>query len=116
MNNLVIATFPIVPGKTKEITDFLMEIIPDTRSYKGCISLELYLDKTKNIYTLVQDWESLADYDKYVDWRQSSELFIMRHTIALGGEKLASQCTVFAFSNKLARRKYCIASQPMING
>ena len=85
MNNLVIATFPIVPGKTKEVTDFLMEIIPDTRSYKGCISLELYLDKTKNIYTLVQDWESLADYDKYVEWRQSSELFKTFDSLVIGG-------------------------------
>jgi len=85
MNNLVIATFPIVPGKTKEITDFLMEIIPDTRSYKGCISLELYLDETKNIYTLVQDWESLADYDKYVEWRQSTELFKTFDSLVIGG-------------------------------
>jgi quinol monooxygenase YgiN len=85
MNNLVIAVFPIKSGKTQAMTNLLLEILPDTRSYKGCLSLELYLNDTTNIYTLIEDWDSLEDYSQYVEWRKSTGLFELFDALIIGG-------------------------------
>jgi len=85
MLNLVIAVFPIKAGKTQEMTNLLLEILPDTRSYKGCLSLELYFNETANTYTLIEDWDSLADYSLYVEWRKSTGLFELFDALIIGG-------------------------------
>jgi quinol monooxygenase YgiN len=85
MNNFVIAVFPIKLGKIQEMTDLLLEILPATRSYKGCLSLELYLNKSTNTYTLIEDWDSLEDYSQYVEWRKSTGLFELFDALIIGG-------------------------------
>ena len=85
MQNLVIAVFRIKPGKIKEATSLLMKILPETRGYEGCISLQLFLDDKTNTYTLVEDWKSLAHYNKYVEWRMETGVFNMFDPLIEGG-------------------------------
>ena len=85
MKNLVIADFPIKPGKTQDMTNLLLEILPDTRSFKGCLSLELYFNESANTYTLIEDWDSLADYSLYVEWRKATGLFELFDALIMGG-------------------------------
>jgi quinol monooxygenase YgiN len=62
-----------VPGKAKEVDDFFVAILPDTRAYKGCRSVHAYRHRTdENRMILIEEWDSLADYDAYFAWRNSS--------------------------------------------
>ena len=85
MQNLVIAIFRIRPGKMKEATELLTKILPETRSYKGCISLELFLDEATDTYTLIEDWETLSDYNGYVEWRMETGVFNLFDPLIEGG-------------------------------
>ena len=59
--------------KSKEISNmksYLDEILPDTRAYDGCQSLDVYFntDDTGNM-VMVEFWDSRAHYEKYLNWR-----------------------------------------------
>ena len=85
MQNLVVAIFRIKAGKMREATDLLMQVLPETRAYEGCISLQLFLDEETDTYTLIEDWKSLADYNKYVEWRMETGVFDMFDPLIEGG-------------------------------
>ena len=55
--------------KSKEISNmksYLDEILPDTRTYDGCQSLDVYFntEDTGNM-VMVEFWDSRAHYEKY---------------------------------------------------
>ena len=59
--------------KSKEISNmksYLDEILPDTRAYDGCQSLDVYFntEDTGNM-VMVEFWDSRAHYEKYLNWR-----------------------------------------------
>ena len=59
--------------KSKEISNmksYLDEILPDTRAYDGCQSLDVYFntEDTDNM-VMVEFWDSRAHYEKYLNWR-----------------------------------------------
>ena len=85
MQNLVIAKFPVKPEKLQETGQFLAEILPETRAFKGCIKLDLYLEEATKTYVLVEYWDSLADYDKYVEWRKVTGTFDLFESLIVGG-------------------------------
>ena len=87
MENLVIAVFRIRRGKMEEATALLKKILPETRRYEGCISLQLFLNEETRTYTLVEDWKSLTHYNKYVDWRMETGVFDMFDSLIEGGSE-----------------------------
>ena len=59
---------------------FLAEVIPkeqtvpaatlgDTRTYDGCIKVDVYEDENSSTITLFEEWETLAHQQKYLEWR-----------------------------------------------
>ena len=48
-------------------------ILPDTRAYDGCISIDVYqnMDAPETI-VLVEKWESRAHQEKYMGWRSET--------------------------------------------
>ena len=59
--------------KSKEISNmksYLDEILPETRAYDGCQSLDVYFntEDTGNM-VMVEFWDSRAHYEKYLNWR-----------------------------------------------
>ncbi len=85
VQNLVIAKFPVKPEKLQETGQFLAEILPGTRAFKGCIKLDLYLEEATKTYILVEYWDSLANYDRYVEWRKSTGTFDLFESLIVGG-------------------------------
>ena len=41
----------------------------DTRTYDGCIKVDAYEDEGNSTITLVEEWETLAHQQKYLEWR-----------------------------------------------
>lgn len=54
----------------------LKEILPDTRSYDGCIQNDVYRSQ-ENPDTLVihGTWENQGHYETYLNWRKESGVF-----------------------------------------
>ena len=51
---------------------------------RGC-ELYVYFNETTNTYTLIEDWDSLADYSLYVEWRKSTGLSELFDALIIGG-------------------------------
>ena len=50
-----------------------VELLPDTRSYDGCIYLYIVKDQDDpSKIIIVELWESRAHYEKYLAWRTES--------------------------------------------
>lgn len=74
MKNLVIATFPAAEGKFEQLRAALVEALPATRAFDGCLGLDVYQEEGTETFTLVEDWESLDHYDRYLEWRMQTGL------------------------------------------
>ena len=44
-------------------------VLGDTRAYDGCIKVDVYEDESNSTITLVEEWETLAHQQKYLEWR-----------------------------------------------
>ena len=50
------------------------EALPDTRAFDGCISVETYAEQDGSSILLVEEWESKAHQEAYLEWRVSTGL------------------------------------------
>lgn len=85
--NLVISKVPILQGKLKEAEDFFAAALPATRSYKGCLDIQVVIDETKNVIIILQDWATLDDHTNYAAWRMSTGLASKLDDFCVGGIK-----------------------------
>ncbi|MDA0231619.1 MAG: antibiotic biosynthesis monooxygenase [Proteobacteria bacterium] len=57
-------------GTGNDLLATMKAILPDTRSYDGCISLNVYQNQDdSDVIALAENFESKAHYEKYVAWR-----------------------------------------------
>ena len=58
-------------GEANALQALFAEVLPDTRKFEGCISLEIYseTDRPDTIF-MVEEWTSRSAYEKYLDWRR----------------------------------------------
>ncbi|WP_368085390.1 putative quinol monooxygenase [Vibrio splendidus] len=71
MTILVQFTLSHTEDKTAEIGAFFNEILPDTRTFNGNLSAELYQkDLAENALVLCEEWESTAHFNEYIAWRK----------------------------------------------
>lgn len=70
MSTLVLLEGQVQPDKIADMKSYLAEILPDTRSYDGCLGIDVQfnLDDPGNM-VLVEQWESRGHYEKYLQWR-----------------------------------------------
>lgn len=61
------------PGTGHELVAFFRSILPETRAYEGCTSVEtLQNSDDADHVVLVEVWESRDQYEKYLAWRQET--------------------------------------------
>ena len=73
MSIIVIVNFSVKKESLEELTKYLKEILPDTRSFEGCQGVELYEnveDPTK--LTIRAKWASQDAQKKYMAWRMET--------------------------------------------
>ena len=65
--------FSVILERAEEFKILLRELLPDTRSYEGCLKVDVYQghDNPGIIY-LVEDWKSKRHQQKYQAWRDES--------------------------------------------
>ena len=59
------------PGTGDELVAFFRSILPETRAFEGCTSVETLQnsDDADNV-VLVEMWEDREQYEKYLAWRR----------------------------------------------
>ena len=65
--------FSVLLERVDEFKILLRALLPDTRSYAGCLKVDVYQghDNPGIIY-LVEDWKSKVHQQKYQAWRDES--------------------------------------------
>ena len=69
MTALVVKNFKAAEGKFEALGDFFKAALGDTRSFDGCIKVDVYADEPAATYTLVEEWKTFSAHDNYVSWR-----------------------------------------------
>jgi len=70
---MVTLAFSVKPERADEFKALLKELLPDTRAYDGCLSVDVYQDQDNPGYIcLVEDWESKVHQQRYQAWRDES--------------------------------------------
>ena len=81
----VIAEFHAAPGKLDELTTTLKAVLPETRAYDGCISLDSWLDEQRSTIVLTEQWDSFDHYDRYLAWRAETGVLAAAAGLLEGG-------------------------------
>ena len=70
---IVVLELKAKPGTGDNAVPFFKQILPDTRSYDGCISVE-FIQNQDDPDTLIayERWETREHYEKYFKWRTES--------------------------------------------
>ena len=69
MKYVVSVDFKCQPNSVKAVVDLLEASLPETRSYPGCQSLDVYFDATTQTYTALETWASADHYRAYLEFR-----------------------------------------------
>ncbi len=59
------------PGTGDEVVAFFRSVLPETRAYEGCTSVDTLqnADDADNV-VVVEVWESREQYEKYLAWQR----------------------------------------------
>jgi quinol monooxygenase YgiN len=60
-------------GTGNDLLATMKAVLPDTRSFDGCISLNAYQNQDDgDVIVLIENFESKAHYEKYLAWREET--------------------------------------------
>ena len=70
MSVLVLLEAKVKSEDISNMKSYMAEILPDTRAYDGCKSIDIYSNtEDTSSWVLVEHWESRAHHGKYIAWR-----------------------------------------------
>jgi quinol monooxygenase YgiN len=72
MSITVTVEIAIKAEKLTEFMELMPNMLPDTRSYKGCESAQVNVEQNTSTVFMVEVWGSRPDYDAYFKWRVES--------------------------------------------
>ncbi|WJR33041.1 MULTISPECIES: putative quinol monooxygenase [Mycobacteroides] len=71
----VIMELTVKENRHADFREFMVKILPHSRSYKGCVCIELVRNQDNPAHLLVMEkWNSRQDYERYLSWRMESGL------------------------------------------
>jgi len=60
-------------GTGDDLVGVFKQILPDTRAYEGCISVDVHQNQDDtDVVVLVEQWQTRAHYEKYFAWREET--------------------------------------------
>ncbi len=73
MTVTVTLAFSVRPERAEEFKSLLKDLLPDTRAFEGCLSVDVYQGQdVPGRIVLVEDWESKGHQQRYQDWRDET--------------------------------------------
>ena len=56
--------------KVDDFKNYIAKCLPETRSYDGCINIDIYENNTnKGSFVFYENWESVNAYEAYLEYR-----------------------------------------------
>ena len=86
MDCVVIADFKCKEGMAAEMGNVFREALVVTRGFDGCNAIDVYFEEKTNTYTLIEDWDSLEQYEVYLQFRRWWYSRAVRSILANGWE------------------------------
>jgi len=66
----VILEFKVKQDSIESMRSYLREILPDTRAYDGCVSLNIIRNQDDPAaFAVIEQWDTRNQYEKYLQWR-----------------------------------------------
>jgi quinol monooxygenase YgiN len=76
MSQTVYAEFPCKEGKGADLVNMLREILPDTRAFEGCESIEVSTGSDNPDDVVIwQRWAARGNHEAYLAWRTETGVF-----------------------------------------
>lgn len=69
MSVIIILEANVKKGQKDELLKLLSQYLPATRKYNGFIDISIHTEKNKNHVLFYEKWESIDDYESYLQWR-----------------------------------------------
>ena len=70
MTTQVILEFRAKEGCADKVRDWLRSVLPDTRGFKGCVTLHVIRNQDEPAqFLIIEQWDTRADYEAYLAWR-----------------------------------------------
>ena len=85
MKYLVVADFRCKPGMVRGMAELFEDALPVTRSFQGCRSIAVYYEERTLTFTLLEDWDSLEEYDAYLSFREDTGIQTQLDPLLDGG-------------------------------
>ena len=85
MKYLVIPDFRCKPGMAQRMADLFVDLLPVTRSFQGCRSIAVYYEERTQTFTLLEDWDSLKEYEAYLSFREDTGIQTQLDPLLDGG-------------------------------
>ena len=98
MTALVVKNFKAAEGKFEALGNYFEVVLGDTRSFDGCIKVDVFADESTGTYILVEEWETFFAHDNYVSWR--TEQGDVNETGALLDGGIDNGLTVYEWGTK----------------
>jgi quinol monooxygenase YgiN len=67
MSKKVIVASTVNEGVLDKLLPFLEANLPNTRGFKGCLNVTVFLDETTRRMIFDEEWLSVEDHRKYID-------------------------------------------------
>ena len=84
----IIVEAKLKPETVEEAKQFFVEVIPDTRNFEGCESVDVFVDEEDpTTLFLVERWAAKENYEKYHHWRQENGSLDQLRSFLAGGVK-----------------------------
>jgi quinol monooxygenase YgiN len=76
-------------GSYDELRKYFIDIISDTRSFQGCVSVDFVRNQDDpNQLVILEKWDTRKDYEAYFAWRQETGVLDELGKMAAGAPQL----------------------------
>ncbi len=73
MSTMVLIELSVKPESVDDMKTLMKELLPDTRAYDGCQSVDFYDNtETKGSMVLYEIWDSRGHQERYLQWRSET--------------------------------------------
>ena len=74
MSVMVTVEIPVQAGKMGAFLEFVVQALPATRAFDGCLKVEAFVEDGERSLVLVEMWETLGHQTAYMKWRMETGL------------------------------------------
>ena len=74
MSVMVTVEIPVQAGKMGAFLEFVVQALPATRAFDGCLKVETFAEDGGGSLILIEAWETLDHQKAYMKWRMETGL------------------------------------------